>query len=214
MTFTFQPTLETLTLPTIPAEPAVKTEVKTSARRIELKPATATPRRQKVTSATSAKPAVSPSVPSSPTPTGVKEENKQKPRTVKQCWLLHSFTGCYIPEGMTREDASFIIDGIMATKKKYPEGGKVEDPLAKYCAGKYPELSDWVAHGCCVAPTKEKRWEMEGRTTPPEDPKPAAKPRRVKKTTMSEEQLRTMVMRNVLVADKKHLEAALEALTK
>ena len=208
MTFTFQPTLETLTLPTLPAEPA---EVKTSARRIELKPAT-TPTRVKVQTKSATTP---PAVPSEvKTTTQVKQENLQKPRTVKQCWLLHSFTGCYIPEEMTREDASFIIDGIMATKKKYPEGGKMEDPLAKYCAGKYEELSDWVAHGCCVAKTKEDRWAMEGRTTPPEEQKPAAKPRRVKKPTMSEEQLRTMVMRNVLCADVEHLQKALEALTK
>lgn len=213
--FTFQPTLEAYSFaPTTVAQAQATEEVKTSARRIELKPATA-PRRVQVKSATSTEPAVSPSVPSEvKTTTQVKQENLQKPRTVKQCWLLHSFTGCYIPEEMTREDASFIIDGIMATKKKYPEGGKVEDPLAKYCAGKYLELSDWVAHGCCVAPTKEKRWEMEGRTTPPEDPKPAAKPRRVKKTTMSEEQLRMFVLRNAMVADKEHLEAAYAALTK
>lgn len=210
MTFTFQPTLETLTLPTLPAEPAVQTEVKTSARRIELKPAT-TPQRVKVQTKSATTP---PAVPSEvKTTTQVKQENLQKPRTVKQCWLLHSFTGCYIPEEMTREDASFIIDGIMATKKKYPEGGKMEDPLAKYCAGKYPELSDWVAHGCCVAKTKEARWAMEGRTPPPEETKPAAKPRR-QKVTKNEEELRTMVMRNVLVADYQHLCAALEALTK
>lgn len=213
MTFTYQPTLETYTLPTLPAEPAV-TEVKTSARRIELKPAT-TPTRVKVQTKSATTP---PAVPSEvKTTTQVKQENLQKPRTVKQCWLLHSFTGCYIPKEMTREDASFIIDGIMATKKKYPEGGRMEDPLAKYCAGKYKELSDWVAHGCCVCPSKEKRWEMEGRTTP-EDPKPAAKPRRVKKTTanttMSEEQLRMFVLRNAMVANKAHLEAAYVALTK
>ena len=210
MTFTFQPTLETLTLPTLPAEPAVQTEVKTktSARRIELKPAT--PQRVLVKSATSAEPAVPTSV-SVKTTTQVKQENLQKPRTVKQCWLLHSLTGCYIPEGMTREDASFIIDGIMSLMKKSPEGGKVEDPLAKYCAGKYEELADWVAHGCCVAKTKEARWAMEGRTNPPEEQKPAAKPRR-QKVTKNEEELRTMVMRNVLVADKKHLERALAAL--
>lgn len=212
MTFTFQPTLETLTLPTLPAEPAVQTEVKTTARRIELKPAT-TPKREKVQTKSATTPPA-PAVPSEvKTTTQVKQENLQKPRTVKQCWLLHSFTGCYIPEEMTREDASFIIDGIMATKKKYPDGGKVEDPLAKYCAGKYPELSDWVAHGCCVAKTKEARWAMEGRTPSPEETKPAAKPRR-QKVTKNEEELRTMVMRNVLVADYQHLCAALEVLTK
>lgn len=195
--YTYTPTLEGWAIANAPAA----TQVKTTARRIELKPATPN-------SSVAEPPMVK-------TTTQVKQENLQKPRTVKQCWMLHSFTGCYIPQEMTREDASLILDGITTVMKKSPEGGKVEDPLAKYCAGKYKELSDWVAHGCCVAKTKEARWAMEGRV-PSAEPKKTA-PRRKKVTAQPQqgaEQLRMMVIRNAMVADEKHLSAAFAALTK
>lgn len=216
MTFTFQPTLETLTLPSIPAEPAVQTEVKTSARRIELKPATA-PRRQKVKSATTAAPAAVPSTEPAPSGVQVKKGNEKLPRTFRQSFRIFAFTGCKDEgEELTREDASLLISAMTDALAKHPEGCYLTDPIGLYVAKKCAFLADWVAHGACLARTKEERWAMEGRTEPPAEPKPAAaKPRRVKKVPVSnEEELRMMVMRNVLVADKKHLERALEVLTK
>ena len=211
MTYTYQPAIETYTLPTIPAEPAVKTEVKTSARKIQLKPATATPRRQKVASSP-AEPAV-PSTEPAPSGVQVKKGNEKLPRTFRQSFRIFAFTGCKDEgEELTREDASILISAMTDALTKHPEGCYLTDPIGLYVAKKCAFLADWVAHGACLARTKEERWKMEGRTTPPaEEPK---KPRRVKKTADNEEQLRMFIIRNAMVADKKHLEAAFAALTK
>lgn len=212
--FTFQPTLEAYSFaPTTVAQAQATEEVKTSARRIELKPATA-PRRVQVKSTTTAP---APVVPSEPAPkTQVKEENKNLPRTFGQSYTLFQFTGVKSPNEdppevhtITREDASILIEACMKVVKAHPEGGYLTDATAIAVAKKYKFFSEWVAKGCCLGATHEIREKMEG-TWVERGMKKAAKPRRVKME--NEEELRMKVMRNAMVADLAHLQKALAAL--
>lgn len=212
--FTFQPTLEAYSFAPITVAQAQATEeVKTSARRIELKPATA-PRRVQVKSTTTAP---APVVPSEPAPkTQVKEENKNLPRTFGQSYTLFQFTGVKSPNEdppevhtITREDASILIEACMKVVKAHPEGGYLTDATAIAVAKKYKFFSEWVAKGCCLGATHEIREKMEG-TWVERGMKKTQKPRRVK--VENEEELRMKVMRNAMVADLAHLQKALAAL--
>lgn len=213
--FTFQPTLEAYSFaPTTVAQAQATEEVKTSARRIELKPAT--PRRQKVKSTTTAP---APVVPSEPAPkTQVKEENKNLPRTFGQSYTLFQFTGVKSPNEdppevhtITREDASILIEACMKVVKAHPEGAYLTDAAAIAVAKKYKFFSEWVARGCCLGATHEIREKMEG-TWVERGMAKAKKPRRQKVEKVDEEELRMKVMRNAMVADLAHLQKALAAL--